>query len=177
FNDSLRKINDILFQSKEFYKDKEIQKIRDELTFQPQDKTRIIEKRNEIIDIFRSASENLQTIGFSIKSDFNNPTNQLIPTGIRTVDDSTFVIDETKLKKSLEVNGGETLKVFTDEETGLLPLLSQQLDNLLRKNLGNLDQKLTQIQTNSSTIVAEKFRKFTDISTLSKTVKNLIAVA
>ena len=28
FNDSLREINDILFQSKEFYQDKEIQKIR-----------------------------------------------------------------------------------------------------------------------------------------------------
>ena len=177
FNDSLREINDILFQSKEFYKDKEIQKIRDELTFQPQDKTRIIEKRNEIIDIFRSASENLQTIGFSIKSNFKNPANQLTPTGIRTIDDSTFVIDETKLKKSLEVNGGETLKIFTDEETGLLPLLSQQLENLLRKNLGDLDQKLTQIQTNSSTIALEKFRKFTDVSTLSNTVKNLIAVA
>ncbi len=176
FNDSLRKINDILFQSKEFYKDKEIQKIRDELTFQPQDKTRIIEKRNEIIDIFRSASKNLQTIGFSIKSNFKNPANQLTSTGIRTIDEGTFVIDETKLKKSLEVNGGETLKIFTDEEAGLLPLLSQQLDNLLRKNLGNLDQKLTQIQTNSSTIASEKFRKFTDISTLSKTVKNLIAV-
>ena len=77
----------------------------------------------------------------------------------------------------MEVNGGETLNIFTDEETGLLPLLTQQLDNLLRKNLGNLDQKLTQIQTNSSTIAAEKFRKFTDISKLSKTVKNLIAVA
>ena len=177
FNDSLREINDILFQSKEFYKDKEIQEIRNDLTFQPQDKTRMIEKRNEIIDIFRSASENLQTIGFSIKSNFKNPTNQLTPTGIRTTDDSTFVIDETKLKKSLEVNGGETLKIFTDEETGLLPLLSQQLENLLRKNLGDLDQKLTQIQTNSSTIASEKFRKFTDVSTLSNTVKNLIAVA
>ena len=177
FNDSLREINDILFQSKEFYKDKEIQKIRDELTFQPQDKTRVIEKRNEIIDIFRSASENLQTIGFSIKNDFKNPANQLTSTGIRTIDDSTFVIDETKLKKSLEVNSGETLKIFTDEETGLLPLLSQQLENLLRKNTGDLDQKLTQIQTNSSAITAEKFRKFTNISTLNNTVKNLIAVA
>jgi len=77
----------------------------------------------------------------------------------------------------LEVNSGETLKIFTDEETGLLPLLSQQLENLLRKNIGDLDQKLTQVQTNSSAIAAEKFRKFTNISTLSNTVKNLIAVA
>ena len=177
FNNSLREINDILFQSKEFYKDKEIQKIRNDLTFQPQDKTRIIEKRNKVIDIFRSASENLQTIGFSIKSNIENPENPLTSTGIRTIDDSTFVIDEAKLKKSLEVNGGETLKIFTDKETGLLPLLSQQLENLLRENIGDLDQKQTQIQRNSSAIAAENFRKFTDISTLSKTVKNLIAVA
>ncbi len=177
FNNSLRKINDILFQSKEFYKDKEIQKIRNDLTFQPQDKTRIIEKRNKVIDIFRSASENLQTIGFSIKSNIENPENPLTSTGIRTIDDSTFVIDEAKLKKSLEVNGGETLKIFTDKETGLLPLLNQQLENLLRENIGDLDQKQTQIQRNSSAIATENFRKFTDISTLSKTVKNLIAVA
>jgi len=177
FNNSLREINDILFQSKEFYKDKKIQEIRNDLTFQPQDKTRIIEKRNKVIDIFRSASENLQTIGFSIKSNIENPENPLTSTGIRTIDDSTFVIDEAKLKKSLEVNGGETLKIFTDKETGLLPLLSQQLENLLRENIGDLDQKLIQIQRNSSAIAAEKFRKFTDISTLSNTVKNLIAVA
>ena len=66
FNDSLRQINDVLSQSKEFSKDKEIKNIRNDLTIQPQEKTRIIEKRNEDIDIFRVTSENLQEIGFGI---------------------------------------------------------------------------------------------------------------
>jgi len=56
FNDSLRQINDVLSQSKEFSKDKEIQNIRNDLTIQAQEKTRIIEKRNDEIDIFRVSS-------------------------------------------------------------------------------------------------------------------------
>ena len=66
FNDSLTRINNILFQSKEFAQDKEIQNMRNDLTIQPQEKIRMIEKRNEEIDIFRATSENLQGIGFGV---------------------------------------------------------------------------------------------------------------
>ena len=206
FNDSLRQINDVLSQSKEFSKDKEIQNMRNDLTIQPQEKTRIIEKRNEEIDIFRVTSENLQEIGFGVvntekktvqelstsialadildgpTSPFSNTTKdiatRLNSAGIRTSNDNTFVVDEPRLKKALEVNAEETLKIFTDEEAGILPLLSKQLENLLRENLGDLDQKINQvvIQTKTPSLPLEKLHKFTEVSRLNQTVKNLIAV-
>ena len=205
FNDSLRQINDVLSQSKEFSKDKEIQNIRNDLTIQPQGKTRIIEKRNEEIDIFRVNSENLQEIGFGVvntkkktvqelstsialadildgSTPFLNTTKdvatRLNSAGIRTSNDNTFVVDEPRLKKALEVNAEETLKIFTDEEAGILPLLSKQLENLLRENLGDLDQKINQvvIQTKTPSLPLEKLHKFTEVSRLNQTVKNLIAV-
>ena len=206
FNDSLRQINDILSQSKEFSKDKEIQNIRNDLTIQAQEKTRIIEKRNEEIDIFRVSSENLQEIGFGVvntekktvqelstsialadildgpTSPFSNTTKdiatRLNSAGIRTSNDNTFVVDEPRLKKALGVNAEETLKIFTDEEAGILPLLSKQLENLLRENLGDLDQKINQvvIQTKTPSLPLEKLHKFTEVSRLNQTVKNLIAV-
>jgi len=206
FNDSLRQINDVLSQSKEFSKDKEIQNIRNDLTIQVQEKTRIIEKRNEEIDIFRVSSENLQEIGFGVvntekktvqelstsialadildgpTSPFSNTTKdiatRLNSAGIRTSNDNTFVVDEPRLKKALEVNAEETLKIFTDEEAGILPLLSKQLENLLRENIGDLDQKINQvvIQTKTPSLPLEKLHKFTEVSRLNQTVKNLIAV-
>jgi len=205
FNNSLRQINDVLSQSKEFSKDKEIQNIRNDLTIQPQGKTRIIEKRNEEIDIFRVNSENLQEIGFGVvntkkktvqelstsialadildgSTPFLNTTKdvatRLNSAGIRTSNDNTFVVDEPRLKKALEVNAEETLKIFTDEEAGILPLLSKQLENLLRENLGDLDQKINQvvIQTKTPSLPLEKLHKFTEVSRLNQTVKNLIAV-
>jgi len=206
FNDSLRQINDVLSQSKEFSKDKEIQNIRNDLTIQAQEKTRIIEKRNEEIDIFRVTSENLQEIGFGVvntkkktvqelstsialadildgpTSPFSNTTKdvatRLNSAGIRTSNDNTFVVDEPRLKKALEVNAEETLKIFTDEEAGILPLLSKQLENLLRENLGDLDQKINQVvmQTKTPSLPLEKLHKFTEASRLNQTVKNLIAV-
>ena len=206
FNDSLRQINDVLSQSKEFSKDKDMQNMRNDLTVQPQEKIRIIEKRNEDIDIFRVTSENLQEIGVGVVN-ANKKTVQELPTsialedilggstpllnttkdvatrlnsaGIRTSNDNTFIVDEPRLKKALEVNADETLKIFTDEEAGILPLLSKKLENLLRENLGDLDQKINQvvIQTKTPGLPLEKLHKFTEVSRLNQTVKNLIAVA
>ena len=183
-----------------------MQNIRNDLTIQPQEKTRIIEKRNEEIDIFRVNSENLQEIGFGVvntkkktvqelstsialadildgsTAPFLNTTKdvatRLNSAGIRTSNDNTFVVDEPRLKKALEVNAEETLKIFTDEEAGILPLLSKQLENLLRENLGDLDQKINQviIQTKTPSLPLEKLHKFTEVSRLNQTVKNLIAV-
>ena len=206
FNDSLRQINDVLSQSKEFSKDKEIQNIRNDLTIQAQEKTRIIEKRNEEIDIFRVSSENLQEIGFGVVNTekktvqelstsialadiLDGPTSPFLNTtrdvatrlnsaGIRTSNDNTFFVDEPRLKKALEVNAEETLKIFTDEEAGILPILSKQLENLLRENLGDLDQKINQvvIQTKTPSLPLEKLHMFTEVSRLNQAVKNLIAV-
>ena len=205
FNDSLRQINDVLSQSKEFSKDKDMQNMRNDLTVQPQKKIRIIEKRNEDIDIFRVTSENLQEIGVGVVN-ANKKTVQELPTsialedilggstpllnttkgvatrlnsaGIRTSNDNTFIVDEPTLKKALEVNADETLKIFTDEEAGILPLLSKKLENLLRENLGDLDQKINQvvIQTKTPGLPLEKLHKFTEVSRLNQAVKNLIAV-
>ena len=205
FNNSLSQLNDVLSESKEFSKDKEIQNIRNDLTIQSQEKTRVIEKRNKEIDIFRTTSENMQEIGFGV-IETKKTTVQELPTatalevilsgatpfpnrgkyiatrltsaGIRRINDNTFVVDELKLKRALEVNAEETLEIFTNEESGILPLLSKQLENLLRENLGDLDQKKDQVEikakTNSSTF--EKPNKLTEVYSSNKTVKNLISV-
>jgi flagellar capping protein FliD len=207
FNDSLLRINNFLSKSKEFAQDKEMQNIRNDLTIQPQEKVRTIEKRNKGIDVFRVASENLQGIGFGVVNakkktvqDFSTSmaladimdgatstfinvakdvATRLTSAGIRTSDDNTFVIDEPKLKRALEVNAEETLNIFTDEESGILPLLSEQLKHLLRENLGDLDQKIAQvaIQTKKTNFRVGKLGKFTEVSTLNETVKNLITIA
>ena len=93
-------------------------------------------------------------------------------------DTSFFFIDEPKLKRALEINTQETLKVFADEESGILPLLSKKLESLLRENLGVLDQKITEIeiQRKPPSLSVSKEYKFMEISKLDQTVKNLIAV-
>ncbi len=177
------------------------------MTLKPQEKIKIIEKRNENIDIFRVKAENHQEIGFSIQNSEKkivqelstsiadadalqgrlspfpvankDLANRLTSAGIRTADDDTFVIDEPKLKRALEVNAEETLRIFTDEEAGLFPLLSDKLENLLRENLGDLDQKRDQVlvKARNPNLLAEKFRQFTEASRLSNVVQNLITVA
>ena len=117
-----------------------MQNIRNDLTIKPQEKTRIIEKRNEDIDIFRVTAENLKEIGFGVvntkkktvqglstsiavedildglTSSFSNTTKdvatRLNSAGIRTRNDNTFAVDVPRLKKALEVNAEETLKIF-----------------------------------------------------------------
>ncbi len=207
FNDSLFRINDVLSQSKEFAQDKELQNIRYDLTIQSQKKIRTIEKRNEEIDIFRATSENLQEIGlrvvntkkkmvqelstsialadilggtgsslFSVARDFET---RLTSAGIKTNDDNTLVIDEPKLKRSLEVNAEETIDLLIDEKSGILPILSQQLGNLLNEDLGDLDQKINQVtvQTKTPSFPMAKLGEFTEVSSLNQTVKNLITIA
>ena len=98
--------------------------------------------------------------------------------GVSIFNDNTFIIDKPKLEKALEVNAEETLRIFTDEESGILSTLSKKLKNLLRENLGDLDQKRDQVlmQSKSPNLRAEKFQKFTEVSRLGNTVKNLITV-
>ena len=105
--------------------------------------------------------------------------NRLTSAGIRTINDNTFILDETKLERALEVNADETLRIFTDEESGILPLLRERLKNLLRANLGDLDQKRDQVLTQSKNLnlLLGKFQKFTQVSKLDNTIKNLITVA
>ncbi|KMP12056.1 hypothetical protein UZ36_02405 [Candidatus Nitromaritima sp. SCGC AAA799-C22] len=207
FNTSIRQINKVLSQSREFAKDREIQDIRDDLTRKTQTKTSELERRNEKIDLLRIAKENRQGIGFSVNntekqavqevpatttvedilqgiiSPFTNADkdllNRLSSAGVRTLEDDTFVIDGTRLKRALKVNPVETLGLFNDPETGILPVLSEKLGQLLREDLGDLDLKRDQILIQSQTpnFLAEKHRQFTEVSTLSNAVQNLIAVA
>jgi hypothetical protein len=121
-------------------------------------------------------------VGEATSSFFNatkNIATRLTTVGIRTSVDNTFAIDEPKLKRALKVNAEETLNIFTDKESGILPLLSQQLENVLQENLGDLDQKINQIkiQTKGLDLLAKKLNKFTEISSLSQTFKSLITVA
>ena len=108
------------------------------------------------------------------RRDINFFSNRLMSAGIRTVNDNTFVIDEPKLERALEVNAEETLRVFTDEKSGILPLLSEKLKNLLRENLGGLDQKKDKIliRSKSHNLLIEKVNKFTEVSRLNNVVKN-----
>ncbi|MCH8156189.1 MAG: flagellar filament capping protein FliD [Nitrospinae bacterium] len=206
FNDSLRQINDILAESREFAKDREIQNVRNDLTQETQEKIKEIGKRNELINIFRGHVENTQAIGFSVTntekrgvqevsvttaaedihraivSPFSNAdrdlSNRLASVGIRTLEDDTFVVDGPQLKRALEINEEETVGLFNDPETGILPVLRGKLENLLRENLGSLDMKRDKvlIRAGAPNQLADKLRKFTENSILNNTVRNLIAV-
>ena len=79
----------------------------------------------------------------------------------------------------MEINAEETLRIFTDEESGILPLLRDRLKNILREDLGDLDQKKDQvlIHLKGPNLLVEKVRKFTEVSRLGNTIKNLITVA
>jgi flagellar capping protein FliD len=113
---------------------------------------------------------------FNLTKDF---ATRLTSAGIKTSDDNTFVIDESKLKRALEINAEETMNILIDEKTGILPLLSQRLEKFLYKGLGDLDQKINQVtaQRKTPSLPIAKLAEFTEVSTLNKTVKNLITIA
>jgi len=207
FNNSIAKINDLLAISNSFKEDGDIQDIRNDLTIDPQKQARVLQERNRIIDDLRGRPGNTQATGISvgntekktqqevavtsivkgIQSGLNFPSQngdenllkRLSSIGIQTLTDNTFALDETEFKRGLEKNTLEVFDLFTNSETGILPLLAERLKNIVLEGRGDLAIKQTKviIQSGAPNILAANFRKFTENSNLGTTVQTLIAVA
>lgn len=207
FNDSISKLNNLLEGNKTFEGDAEIQDIRNELTAETQKRVRVLEERNRIIDDLHGRPGNPQAIGVSVtntkkltqqevavtsivqaiqrglafpsQNGDENLLKRLSSLGIRTLTDNTFAIDEEKFTRGLEKNTQEVFDLFTNSKTGILPLLSQQLEQIVRDDRGDLALKKNKLLTQSEApnALKQNFRKFTENSNLEKTVQTLIAVA
>jgi len=207
FNDSISKVNDLLSVNKIFENDGDIQDIRNDLTIEPQKRVRVLEERNRIIDEFRGRPGNPQATGLSVtntdkrsqqevavtsivqaiergltfpsRNGGENLLKRLSSIGIRTLTDNTFTFDETEFERGLEQNTQEVFDLFTNSETGILPLLSGQLKKILQENRGDLDVKKNEVVIRSETtnVLAENFAKFIDVYNLESTVQTLITVA
>ena len=207
FNDSISKLNNLLEGSSTFESDEDIQDIRNELTAETQKRVRVLEERNRIIDDLRGRPGNPQAIGVSVtntkkltqqevavtsivqaiqrglafpsQNGDENLLKRLSSLGIRTLTDNTFAIDEEKFTRGLEKNTQEVFDLFTNSKTGILPLLSQQLEQIVRDDRGDLVLKKNKllIQSEAPNDLKQNFRKFTENSNLETTVQTLIAVA
>ncbi|MCH2298079.1 MAG: flagellar filament capping protein FliD [SAR324 cluster bacterium] len=207
FNDSISKLNNLLEGSNTFESDAEIQDIRNELTTETQKRVRIVEERNRIIDDFRGRPGNPRATGVSVantkkmtqqevavtsivqaiqrglifpsQNGDENLLKRLSSLGIRTLTDNTFTIDEEEFARGLEKNTQEVFDLFTNSKTGILPLLSQQLEQIVRDDRGDLVLKKNKLLTQSEApnALKQNFRKFTENSNLETTVQTLIAVA
>jgi len=166
-----------------------------------------LEERNRIIDDLRGRPGNPQAIGVSVtntkkltqqevavtsivqaiqrglafpsQNGDENLLKRLSSLGIRALTDNTFAIDEEKFTRGLEKNTQEVFDLFTNSKTGILPLLSQQLEQIVRDDRGDLALKKNKLLTQSEApnALKQNFRKFTENSNLEKTVQTLIAVA
>ena len=207
FNGSISKVNDLLSVNKIFENDGDIQDIRNDLTIEPQRRVRILEERNRIIDEFRGRPGNPQSIGLSVtntdklsqqevavtsivqaiergltfpsRNGEENLLKRLSSIGIRTLTDNTFTLDEIEFKRGLEQNTQEVFDLFTNFETGILPLLSEQLKKILQEDRGDLAVKKNEVVIRSETtnVLAKNFAKFIDVYNLESTVQTLITVA
>ena len=207
FNDSISKLNNLLEGSSTFESDEDIQDIRNELTTEIQKRVRILEERNRIINDFRGRSGNPRSTGISVtntkkmvqqevtvtsivqatqrglifasQNGDENLLKRLSSLGIRTLTDNTFTIDEEEFARGLEKNTQEVFDLFTNSKTGILPLLSQQLEQIVRDDRGDLVLKKNKLlaQSEAPNAMKQNFRKFTENSNLEKTVQTLIAVA
>ncbi|MEE9258596.1 MAG: flagellar filament capping protein FliD [Nitrospinaceae bacterium] len=206
FNNSIRAINEVLSKSLAFDKDPGIQNLRKELAGESLEKTRKANKRNRDLEKVLGRARNPLEVGidisnagknivqgtavtaavrairdgmtFPLQSGERKLLSRLTSIGIRTLEDDTLKIDETKLKRALTVNSDEINDLFTDPETGLLPILGSQLSNILKEGSGDIDLKRDEISLRSEipNILAQQFRSFQENSTFESRVKNLIAV-
>ncbi len=207
FNYSISKINNLLGISRTFAQDGDIQDIRNDLTFKPQERARGLAKRNEDIDALRGRPGNPFATGIKVVNpEKNNPQEVAITSavqavksgitrafqsqnenllrrlgsiGIRTLADNTFLLDEREFRRGLNSNTTEIFDLFTNPETGILPNLAERLSIILRDDLGELAIEKNEIvvQSSSPRIQAENFRKLTENNNLGNTTQTLIAVA
>jgi len=206
FNNSITKINDLLGVSRTFKRDGDIQDIRNDLTFRPQARVRELDQRNESIDTLRGRPGNPYATGITVsnteknsaqevavasaaqaiksgivrgfQSGGDNLLRRLGAIGIRTLSDNTFELDEREFRRGLNSNTTEVFDLFTNPETGILPNLAEQLEIILRDELGELafEETEVKVESNSPRFLAEKFRKLTENTNLGSTVQTLITV-
>ena len=207
FNYSISKINNLLGISRTFAQDGDIQDIRNDLTFKPQERARGLAKRNEDIDTLRGRPGNPFATGIKVVNPEKNNQQEVAITsavqavksgitrafqgknenllrrlgsiGIRTLADNTFLLDEREFRRGLDSNTTEIFDLFTNPETGILPNLAERLSIILRDELGELalEENEIVVQARSTRIRVENFRKFTENINLEKTIQTLIAVA
>lgn len=204
FNNSITKINDLLSVSRTFQRDGDIQDIRNDLTFKPQATVRQLDQRNKNIDTLRGRPGNPFATGISVGSTEKNNQQEVAVTstiqaaetgitrifqndnllrrlgsiGIRTLADNTFALDEKEFRRGLNSNTVEVFDLFTNAESGILPTLAERLTIILRDELGELALEENEVvaQSQSPSVLAEKFRKFNENSNFGNTIQTLIAV-
>ena len=205
FNNSISIINDLLGVSRTFKQDVDIQNLRNDLTFKPQERVRQLERPNKNIDALRgrpgnpfengvtvinTEKKNLHEVAVtsavhSAKSGIIRPfendslLRRLNSVGIRTLIDNTFKLDEKEFRRGLNSNATEIFDLFTNPETGILSTLAGTLEVILRDDFGDLAIEETEVsaQPQSTVVFAENFRKFTESVNFATKTQTLITVA
>ena len=205
FNNSISIINDLLGVSRTFKQDVDIQNLRNDLTFKPQERVRQLEQPNKNIDALRgrpgnpfangvtvinTEKKNLHEVAVtsavhSAKSGIIRPfendslLQRLNSIGIRTLIDNTFKLDEKEFRRGLNSNTTEIFDLFTNPETGILSTLAGTLEVVLRDDFGDLaiEEAEVSAQPQSTVVFAENFRKFTESVNFATKTQTLITVA
>jgi len=206
FNDSISILNDLLTVNRIFENDGDIQDIRNDLTIETQKRVRVLEERNRVIEallgrpgnpqatglsVTNTSKDNVQEIAvtsiiqaiekglaFPLRNGEQNLLKRLSSIGIRTLNDNTFTLDKTEFKRGLEQNTQEVFDLFANSETGILTLLSEKLQKIIKEDHGDLVIKKNEVLIRSETnkVLAEKFAKLVDIYNLESAVQKLITV-
>ena len=204
FNNSISIINNLLGISRTFTRDVDIQDIRNDLTFKPQERVRQLEQPNENIDTFRGRPGNPFATGVTVTNTekkklhevaitsamhsvrtgitrlFENDSllRRLSSIGIRTLTDNTFQLEEKELRRGLNSNTTEIIDLFTNPETGILSTLAGALDVILRDDFGDLAIEKSEVsaQPQTTLALAKDFRKFTKSVNFASKTQTLITV-
>lgn len=206
FNDSILRLNEVLKGSLAFQRDPEVQRIRNDLTLAPQQKFREIAAINQDIARIRPDFNNPGDTGIQVVNTGKNTVQEIALTsivqriksgievsnktslgqiferlheiGIRTLEDDTFQVDRAALEKSLKAQPDQTLDLFTDPVSGLIPVLEQALAGILQESIGDLQLKEDGLRISSA---VEKDRldspeDFGNITGFEGLIKNLITI-
>jgi len=205
FNNSISIINNILGVSRTFERDVDIQDIRNDLTFKPQEKVRKSEQSNENIDTLRGRLGNPFATGVTVSNTEKKNLHELAVTsaaysaktgitrlfqndgllrrlssmGIRTLSDNTFKLDEKEFRRGLNSNTAEIFDLFTNPETGILSTLAKTLEVVLRDDFGDLaiEEAEVSAQPRSTLVLADNFRKYAESVNFASKTQALITVA
>ena len=196
FNNTLRELNKILSDTREFERDQDIQRLWRGLTGETKDKIQKLGRDNEDKEKFLANRRNQSIIGLEVFSlgkntfqeltlgrtvdeikgglaaPFHNPGPEvqarLNSIGIRTNEDNTIRVNRGELKVALEINKGKVLDILINPDTGLLPTLEKKLSRVLKEELGDIALKKTSVALESEIPgqVSEGFKKLTANNTL-----------
>ncbi len=205
FNESITQINDALAFSQTFAQNSELQQIRQDLVLNTRDPLQQVSQRNQSIESISATRENRQAVGFQstgtekdtlngfnvdnivrkirdgllvpFQSTTENLLSKLSSIGIRNVDDDTFSISENELEKALTANSDEVLDLLKNPETGLIPVLEDELSRILN-DLGSLEFLRIEVEegANDTEGLSESFQRFLENSTFEAQVQTLITV-